>query len=794
VIIRKLIYIRSAIAFMIIIFFNIGFSQSEQTTSISGFIYDSTNGEALIGANVYLSELGLGSSTNNSGYFVINSVPVGNQMLRVSYLGYASKNINLIVEQKQTKPFRIELAPESILSEEIVVSADSIKLIDKLFSKPVSKIEMSPKQINSIPKVIEADLLRSLQTMPGITALSDFSSALYIRGGTPDQNLYLVDGTDVYNPEHAFGIFSTFNTDAIKKVEVSKGGFGAEYGGRLSSVIDVTNLDGNRNNFEGIFNLSLISGAATLQMPVGSIGSISGSFRRTYIDQTYAKWIKEVPDYYFYDGNLKGFFELSEKDKLSISYFKSFDDLDFKLDKDAVESFKFLYNWGNNTGSVNWKHIFNTKIFTSFWVTASRFESNFNFNQYQNLDEKNYLSDYAFKGSAEYYASNDLTFKFGAEQKLMHFLYKQNWDYGLINVDYHRQLTTAYTSVNWKPHVLWDLEAGLRFNHFNAERNFTNLEPRFSVKYRLDESSNVKFATGIFHQYLNRIPRLFFSSIWTSADAYVDDSRSTHFILSYQKQFAEILELEAEVYYKDYKNIYMFNQNIGAEIRPNYHDENGKPVYNSVENLFLGGDGNSIGFEILLRKDVGAISGWIAYSLSRTENKFDAVNHGEEYIPRHDRSSVINFVLNGDIGNLFSGNWNIKPQKESSRWLFGLNFIYATGQPITVPASAYYAQTIPDWDNNGTPEEITEGYKLYPGKINSYSLPEYIRMDFSITWEKNFGGWSLSPYLQIFNIGNRQNIWFITYEDELKDGKIEQKIEEVNMLPFLPSIGVNVKF
>jgi len=184
---------------------------------------------------------------------------------------------------------------------------------------------MNSKQVNEIPKVIEADLLRALQTMPGITSISDFSSAIYVRGGTPDQNLYLVDGAEIYNPEHAFGIFSTFNTNAIKKVDVSKGGFGAEYGDRLSSVIDVTNLDGNMNNLEGDFNLSLIAASLTLQMPLGSIGSLSGSFRRTYIDQTYSKFIKNLPDYYFDDGNLKGFFQLSDRDNITASYFGSHD-------------------------------------------------------------------------------------------------------------------------------------------------------------------------------------------------------------------------------------------------------------------------------------------------------------------------------------------------------------------------------------------------------------------------------------------------------------------------------------
>ena len=787
--------ISSTILFLIILFAtHTIIPQAINIVVISGFVYDASNGEAMPGANISVKETHLGAITNNSGYFVINDVPSGNQVLQVSYVGYKTKLIPLKVNFQQTRPIRIELETESVKMNEIVVSDSIAKIADKLFIKPVSKFELSGKEINAIPKVIEADLLRALQTMPGITAISDFSSALYVRGGTPDQNLYLVDGTDVYNPEHAFGIFSTFNTNAIKKVDVSKGGFGSEYGGRLSSVIDVTNLDGNRNNFEGEFNLSLLSASTTLQMPIGSIGSISGSFRRTYIDQTYAKWINKIPDYYFYDGNLKGFFDLTENDKLSLSYFNSKDNLNYTLDKDAVDSFHFLYYWGNTTGSVNWKHIFNQKLFASFWITGSTFDSNFGFDQLQNLSEINSLSDYAVKASLEYYASNELQFKLGAEYKILRFLYKQSWDNGLIDINQYSRLADAYASIGFSPNVLWDIEGGARFVYFSTDKDFTDIEPRFSVKYRLSEASSLKFATGIYYQYLNRIQRLFFASIWTSADKNILASSATHFILSYQRAVADILQVEIEAYYKDYKNLYIFNQNVGTAINPGYYDTNGHPVYNSTQCIFTRGDGNSLGLELLLRKDIGAVSGWLSYSLSRTEYTFDGINQGNEFIPRQDRTSVINLVLNGDLRNMFSGNWNAAPEKKSSKWLIGINFVYATGQPITVPASAYFVSTIPNGINspyfiNNIPE-----YKLFPAAIDSYRLPAYSRMDLSITYEHDYGSWTLSPYLQIFNLGDRSNVWFINYKDRIINNFISQTIEKVNMLPILPSIGVTVKF
>jgi len=760
--------------------------------TINGFVYDKATGEALIGANVFVKDLGVGSSTNLSGFFSIPGLPDGEYTVIISYIGYGTEIIKITVPQKIEQTLKINLIPEALVTGEVIVTADSVKTIEKLFVKPVSKIDLNARQVNAIPRVVEADLLRALQTLPGITALSDFSSALYVRGGTPDQNLYLIDGTDVYNPEHAFGIFSTFNTSAIKKVEVSKGGFGAEYGGRLSSVLHVTNLDGNRNYFEGTANISMLSASTTLQMPLGKIGSLSGSIRRTYIDQTYAKWIKEVPDYYFYDGNLKAFFDLGDRDKLSISYFHGKDVLDFKLDKEK-ESFSFDYSWGNTTGSINWRHILNPKLFANIWVTTSFFKSDFDFESV-NFVEKNSLSDYAAKVAFEYFLSTKVNFKFGLEQKMLSGYLKQEWDGGTVDVDRDRQLSTGYLSSNIKPFESLDLEAGFRLKRFKSEREFINFEPRFSIKYRLSEQSNIKFATGKYHQYLNRIPRLFFASIWTTADQYTNASSSSHYILGYQRAIGAVYEFEVEAYYKSYKDLYVFNPNLETEIAVGGFDDNGRPIYNSTKGLLNRGDGESFGLELLLRKDIGALTGWVSYSLSKTNYTFDKINQKDFFTPRHDRRSVVNAVLNIDIKSFWDEISNKKSVKSTSKWLLGLNFVYASGQPITVPASAYYVNTLPDWNSITSGGMNNPGYNLYPGQINDFRLPPYIRMDISLTYELFYSGWSIAPYLQIFNVGDRKNLWFIDYNEELKNGMIVQEIEKVNMLPILPSLGVNIKF
>ncbi len=770
------------------------YAQSGSKGTLSGFVHDGTNGEAMIGATLVVKGTRLGCVTNSSGYFVINNVPAGKQTLVASSVGYTKSLIAVSTADSSASHLKIELMPGSVNLNEVLVTGENMSTADKMYEAPVSKFELSGVEINSTPRVIEADLLRALQTLPGITAVSDFSSGLYIRGGTADQNMFLIDGADVYNPDHAFGIFSTFNTNAIKKVEVYKGGFPSEYGGRLSSVIDVINLDGNRNRIEGIVSISLLSGSTTIQVPVGSIGSVSGSFRRTYIDQTYAKWDKKLPNYYFYDANGKGFFELSQRDKLSISYFSSRDNLDYKLKKDSPDSPELKYEWGNITGSFNLKHLFSERLFASFWFTGSGFDSDFKMDNLFNDSAHNDLTDYTLKASLEYYAENDLSWKFGAEQKNLRFSYRENFGSGLIDIYNRSKLTTLYGDLRLRPDALWELDFGLRTSVYLSDIKKVNPEPRLSVKYRLSENSTIKFAAGRYFQYLNRIQQMFIASIWTGADKNTKPSSSNHFIFSYQREIADAITMEAEVYYKMYSDLYQFNQNLISSVTPGYHNESGFPVYNSTKGIFVRGDGNTAGAEILLRKESGSITGWLSYTYSRTKYSFDGINHGQSYAPRHDRASVINLVMNGDLGDILSGEFNAKPEKKSSRWSFGLSFMLASGQPITMPASVYFVNNIPDAPNSSGNDQTFPGYKLYPGTIDSYRLPVYARLDVSLTYEKNYSGWTLSPYIQIYNIGNRKNTWFISYDSKLVGTKIIQSIDKFNMLPLLPSIGVNIKF
>ncbi len=775
------------ILILLYIFTAAGFAagQASKTGSLSGFVYDEASGEGLIGANVFFREIKRGASTNLSGYYVIPRIPPGKYVLVVNYIGYKSLTQDVVIQAGEKKVFDLKLKPAAVEMEEVVVVAESLSVSEQLYRKPISKVQLNRRQINQIPQVAEADLLRSLQTLPGILPISDFSSALYVRGGTPDQNLYLLDGTDVYNPEHAFGIFSTFNTDAIKHVELSKGGFGAEYGGRLSSVLDVTNLDGNRETFQGHSQVSLLSAKTTLQMPLGEKGAISGSIRRTYLDQTLAKAIDDIPNYYFYDGNVKAFFDLNGNNNLTVSAYGGRDFLDLVFNPNSEEATGFKYDWGNKTASVRWTHVFTPLLFGNFWVTGSRFSSDFKFGEDIPIDERNDITDITFKGNLDFQYSRAFSAKFGFEQKNLDVVYKQTFPGGLVDVDKSGRQFVGYGQFSLSPTVRWDFTGGVRFTRFSSERTFNNVAPRFSMKYRLTDKMSLKAAAGQYYQYLHKIPRAFVADIWTSANQFQDPSSSEHFIAGFQMEVAEDYQLEIEGFRKNYESIYRFDQTFLTELTANEFVGD-DPVYTETESLFDQGDGSSTGFELLFRKDVGALTGWLGYSYSRTRFTFAEVNDGGEFAPRHDRTQTVNFVANLDVKNGLRALKGLPSRRHKGNWQIGANFVYSTGQPITLPGSAYFVNSLPDQD--------FIDLKLHPTEINSYRLPAYARLDVSITYQKRYSGWSMSPYLQIFNAGNRKNVWFIDYTRSVQDNQVVQHVKTTKMFPILPTLGIGFKF
>ena len=764
-------------------------ARSQPRGTVSGFVYDAETGEGLVGANVFLESTYIGSSTNSSGYYSLPRIAAGAYVLICQYIGYESHRSEITLQPRDNLRLNITLKPTTILTQEISVVADSVRTSVKLYRKPISKIQLRPKQIERIPQIVEADLLRSLHTMPGIASVSDFSSELYVRGGTPDQNLYLIDGTDVYNPEHLFGLFSTFNTDAIKSVEISKGGFGAEYGGRLSSVLDVTNLDGNRKEYTSKTSISLLSAKTTMQVPLGKIGALSGSIRRTYFDQTIAKTEalknEDIPDYYFYDGHLKAYIDLGASDKLTIGTYKGYDDMEFQFDKDNPDSDEFLYDWGNTTASLRWTHIFSPVLFGNFWLTSSSFDSDFDFGP--DINEVNDLDDRTFKGSFEYYHAQNLSFKTGFEYKRLHMLYRSEFPGGEVDVVQKPQHFALYLQSDWRPSPLLEIQSGLRYNRCSSNVRLHDIDPRLSLKYRLTETTNLKAALGSYHQYLFRIPRVFITDIWSSSDQYYNSAVSHHYIFGFQKEVAGDYEFELESYYKDYSNLYYYDPFFWVELRPREYNGAGEPLYRDTEGLFDRGQGHAYGLEMLLRKDSGILTGWFSATLGRVVSRVEGLNRNSNFVPRHDRTATVHLIGSLDLRNGWRRLRGRALADDGSSWRLGFGLVYATGQPLTTTSSIYLANQLPDQD-------FYHGYNLYPTSRNNFRLPPYARFDISLVWIKKFKNFRIEPFLQIFNAGNRKNVWFIEYEDELVDDRIIQNVDTTGMLPLLPSLGVNIVF
>ncbi|MBN1997480.1 carboxypeptidase-like regulatory domain-containing protein [candidate division KSB1 bacterium] len=754
---------------------------------ISGFVYDDSTGERLAGANVFLQNTRFGAATNNSGYFVIADVPPSQYLLVCHFIGYFTFQKKVELGQRQQARIDIRLAPTTLETQAITVLADSAVSDQSLYQRPVSQISIKPRHIGKIPQILESDLLRTLTRLPGIVAVSDYSSEIYVRGGTPDQNLYLMDGAQIYNPEHFFGLFSVFNTDAIKDVWISKGGFGANYGGRLSSVLNVTNLDGNRKQVKNTTSVSLLSARTTMQLPLGSIGSLSGSFRRTYFDETIARLKimreKNIPDYYFWDGHLKAFIDLNNNNKLTCSFFNSSDKLNYVVGENPEAREHLLYNWGNRTASAKWTVIPNPTVYGDLWVVYSRFGSDFKFMDFQ---EDNGISDITAKFALEYYYTQKLLFQAGGEHTTLTARYNARFPAGIVDIDQNAVFDVLYGQAVWQPTPRLEIQAGCRLNRFRNEKVFLQPVPRFSAKYQLFDFMSLKAAAGSYRQYLFRVPRTFVSDIWALSNREYNNSRADHFITGVQCRFAG-LEVEVEGYLKNYGNLLFYDPFFFINQFPAGYDSLGHPEYNRLRHLFHNGSGFSYGGEVLLRKDSGVVNGWVSCAISRTRYKINAVNSGLRFAPRHDRFATINIVCNMDVRNSIRFFLKKNPVQYKNKWQVGAGFVYAAGQPITTTSSVYVVRPLPDQD-------FYSGYELYPGKRNGFRLPPYIRLDFSLTYSRRVGRILLQPYVQVYNVTDRKNVWFIQYRDNLENGKILQDVDTFSMLPILPSAGLTIIF
>ncbi|MBT3602147.1 MAG: TonB-dependent receptor, partial [Candidatus Latescibacteria bacterium] len=572
--------------------------------TLSGFVTDESNGETLPYASIVLRGLAepIGALSNVDGYYALKDAPADTTLvLNISYIGYVAYQDTVVFDVGEARRLDVQLVPEAILTQEIIVEADrdeEERLIQPGF------VEIETAQIRDMPAIGEADILRSLQLLPGIQSASDISSGLYVRGGGPDQTLILLDQMPLYNPSHAFGFFSTFNADAIKDVSLHKGAYPAQYGGRLGAVLDVRNKDGNRKGFEGSGGVSLIASRLTLEAPLGK-GSWMVSGRRTYIDPLLSlirNDSTEVPAYFFYDVNAKLNQDISENDKLQVSGYFGRDDLTFDLDTDTF----FKIRWGNTAFTGKWTHVFSPTVFGSFMVAGSKYTSKSTLNIFDTpILFQNSIQDYTIKGDLDWFANRDhaLSAGFLFTRYDFEFLQEFNKEEQLALRE-KPNLLSAYIQDHWQPGSRWDIRLGTRGNYFSEGKRW-QVEPRLSTSYQAKDDWRVKAAGGFYHQYLQLVTTEAFagSDFWVPLDETVEPGRSWQGVLGIEWEPSLRYQLSVEGYYTDLDNLVVLDTRVAAD----------SEAETSEEVFVSGGTGYATGVEVFLQRRTGRLTGWIGY-------------------------------------------------------------------------------------------------------------------------------------------------------------------------------------
>ncbi|GAB4338709.1 MAG: TonB-dependent receptor [Calditrichia bacterium] len=716
-----------------------------QPATLSGFVADSSSGEMLIGANIYFPELNIGASSNNQGYYAIHPIPPGKYTLVVSYIGFKTIARQLAFTAGEEKVLSFSLAPGALKGEAVEV-VDEMQAREKDIK--ISQVELSARAVRSMPQFAEADLFRTIQALPGVVAQSDFSTGLVVRGGNTDQNLIMLDGITVYNPSHMGGLFSNFLLDAVKDAQFIKGGFPAEFGGRLSSVLNVISKSGNRKNASGSAGISLLSSRASVEVPVRE-GALLMAGRRTYFDKLLSLMKKEFP-YYFYDFQGSFYQDIGKADRIAVSGYWGNDVLDWS-------ALNFNMKWGNRTVAGNWRHVFNPRLFSNFMVAGSRFNTNVQLGGDQGVDSRNNVSDYSFKGDLSYFFNEHILFKFGFEAKKISFSYKDTYDQqNLFSLKQKAVESAVYLQQEWRLSDRWQIKQGIRLNYFNQIRGKFYPEPRFAVKYRLKEGQSLSFSTGLYHQFIHTVQDEFNPTLinnWFAIDETVPVARSIHLIAGYERRLWGTTYIQVEGYYKTLDNMLVYKEQRAAV------DEKIGDEVKAAE-LFDAADGWSTGLELFLHKKYGRLNGWLGYTLNWARKNFD----GKSYYASFDQRHSFKLMANYELGK---------------KWQLGVRFNYGSGFPYTRVLGSY--------------EERDGGVvkrRLIYGDRNAFRYPAYHRLDISLTRDFNWLGLPMQFDLQVVNLYKRENVFL--YEWDFDENPAKRTT--VPMLPLLPTIGISTRF
>ena len=778
----------------------VGLTSIAQKHTLSGYVQDMRSGEKIISANVYDLRTKQGTTTNDYGFFSL-TLDTDTIELSVSFVGYSLFSSKFYLNRSLS--LNIELDPSIQLAEVVITDKKSQNMVQ---STQMSIVEMPMQQIKALPVLLgEADVLKSLQLMPGVQSGSEGSSGLYVRGGGPDQNLILLDGVPVYNASHLFGFFSVFNADAISSVKLIKGGFPARYGGRLSSVIDIRMKEGNMKEFHGEGSIGNVSAKFTFEGPIVKDKTyFIISARRTYIDVLAAPIIQAINNsfgtgekmragYFFYDANAKINHKFSEKDRLYLSFYsgrdKAYTSTAQKYvynDTTNTEKMGFDLYWGNLTSSLRWNHVFTNKLFAN--VTAVYSKYNFvTENNYTTIRGEDIQSDFLFSYDSGIENSGGMidfdyqpvpahSIKFGANYLYHTFRpgvtsIKVNEDgqnieqkFGQNNL--YANEFYAYAEDSWNISGILKLNFGVHYSGFAVQqRYYDSFQPRASLRVLVSEKLSFKAAYSHMNQYIHLLTNSTIglpTDLWLPSTDSVLPESSKQAALGFAYNIDNNWDLTIEGFYKTMENLIEYKE--GASFLQ---------LSNGWESKIEMGRGYSYGAEILLRRNFGKLTGWVGYTLSWSWRDFENINFGEPFPYKYDRRHDISIVAFYELSK------NID---------FGFTWVYGTGNAVTLGV-ARYASAFQYYGYDNYSNQYWNEIEFYNGR-NSYRMPAYHRLDVSANFhkEKKWGTrtWSVGLY----NAYSRQNPFYL-YFGYQNNGRV---LKQVSLFPIIPSVRYAFKF
>jgi hypothetical protein len=749
---------------------------------INGFVLDAASGEALIGANIRVLDASAGAATNIDGYFVIVGLQPGRFELEASHQGYRSVREAVVVVSDLDAFVELRLESAPFYLQEVVVTAE--KSLQELQRTEVfaGSVRLERQQLEMAPPLIEKDILRAFQTVPGVLPSNDFSSDLNVRGSRADENLILLDGVEVYNPNHLGGLFSAFIPSAVKHADLLRSSYPAQHGGRLGAVMIVSSREGNRQNIDTEISLGVLSSSLVLSGPLKRGGRSSWLLagRRTYIDLATRLFTESEVPYHFADFQGRFNWDLGPRDKISVTGYWGDDVLD-------TESLDF--GFGNRAANVNWRHIWNTRWYSRTIAAFTRFRSELDFGGKETVLDQSHVNDWSVRLLLEYHHDQGLYLETGVVLKEIWTSYN-NWVFNTHkwDVDFPMSQVEAYAAATWRPHPLLIVEPGLRLVDYRAARlldegdDHLRFEPRLGVKALLSDRMRVKLAWGVYHQALQQFRRdgSTFSFLWVAIDSTSNPARAIHWTAGVELDLSPGTTAELEGYYKSMDEV--------SEARALIADHSAEdPTWNTM--LFHYGSGEAFGLDLDLQRTQGFWTGRVGYSLGWAVRDFDELNDGQPFYASYDKRHNANLVLNRafvhgrEKGFPFSRWLRFFRYNESA---LGLTVRYGSGPRYTRPYSATWL----GGEGLNTEESVIHNF----GSLNSNELAAYSRVDLAWSWIRRLEGSYFECRLGLLNLFNNPNYWGVEfdYTERLETGEpVTVKTEGVRRLP---SLELNWRF